>query len=82
MPELQSTWTDVHFCETLGEPDLLNFLGRSYNSAQSFSASEVTQRLCMTLSRYTNLFIIIFLAHQNKACRQLKIKQEITAVGD
>jgi len=40
------------------------------------SASEVT-----TLWRYTNLFIIIiiiiFLAHQHKACRQLKIKQEI-----
>ena len=42
------------------------------------SASEVT-----TLRRYTNLFIIIiFLAHQHKACRQLKIKQEMTAVGD
>ena len=47
------------------------------------SASEVT-----TLWRYTNLFIIIiiiifiFLAHQHKACRQLKIKQEMTAVGD
>jgi len=28
--------------------------------------------------------IIIFsvLAHQHKACRQLKIKQEMTAVGD
>ena len=25
---------------------------------------------------------IIFLAHQHKACRQLKIKQEMTAVGD
>ena len=23
-----------------------------------------------------------FLAHQHKACRQLKIKQEMTAVGD
>ena len=46
------------------------------------SASEVT-----TLWRYTNLFIIIiiiiiFLAHRHKACRQLKIKQEMTAVGD
>jgi len=42
------------------------------------SASEVT-----TLRRYTNLFIIIiFLAYQHKACRQLKIKQEMTAVGD
>jgi len=37
-----------------------------------------------------NVFIIIiitiiifcFLAHQHKACRQLKIKQEMTAVGD
>jgi len=26
--------------------------------------------------------IIIFLAHQHKACKQLKIKQEMTAVGD
>ena len=44
-----------------------------------WSASEVT-----TLWRYTNVFIIIiiFLAHQHKACRQLKIKQEMTAVGD
>jgi len=25
---------------------------------------------------------IIILAHQHKACRQLKIKQEMTAVGD
>ena len=47
------------------------------------SSSEVT-----TLRRYTNLFIIIIiiiiiiLAHQHKACRQLKIKQEMTAVGD
>ena len=39
------------------------------------SVSEVT-----TLWLYTNLFIIIFLAHQHKACRQLKIKQEMTAV--
>jgi len=28
------------------------------------------------------VIIIIFLAHQHKACRQLKIKQEMTAVGD
>jgi len=28
------------------------------------------------------IIIIIFLAHQHKACRQLKIKQEMTAVGD
>jgi len=28
------------------------------------------------------LIIIIILAHQHKACRQLKIKQEMTAVGD
>ena len=27
-------------------------------------------------------YIIIFLAHQHKACRQLKIKQEMSAVGD
>ena len=48
---------------------------------QGNDASEVT-----TLRRYRNLFItiiiIIFLAHQHKACRQLKIKQEMTAVGD
>ena len=25
---------------------------------------------------------LLFLAHQHKACRQLKIKQEMTAVGD
>jgi len=28
------------------------------------------------------IITIIFLAHQHKACRQLKIKQEMTAVGD
>ena len=26
--------------------------------------------------------LLLFLAHQHKACRQLKIKQEMTAVGD
>ena len=25
---------------------------------------------------------LLFLAHQHKACKQLKIKQEMTAVGD
>jgi len=34
------------------------------------------------LYNVTNAIIIIFLAHQHKACRQLKIKQEMTAVGD
>jgi len=46
---------------------------------QSLRASEVT-----TLRHYTNLFIIIviiiFLAHQHKACRQLKIIIIIRAV--
>jgi len=28
------------------------------------------------------IIIITFLAHEQKACRQLKIKQEMTAVGD
>jgi len=28
------------------------------------------------------LYYYYFLAHQHKACRQLKIKQEMTAVGD
>jgi len=28
------------------------------------------------------IIIIFYLAHQHKACRQLKIKQEMTAVGD
>ena len=28
------------------------------------------------------IIIIIILAHQHKACRQLKIMQEMTAVGD
>ena len=30
----------------------------------------------------TRNIIIILLAYQHKACRQLKIKQELTAVGD
>jgi len=29
-----------------------------------------------------NDYYYYFLAHQHKACRQLKIKQEMTAVGD
>ena len=28
------------------------------------------------------LLLLLFLAHQHKACRQLKIKQEMTAVGE
>jgi len=28
------------------------------------------------------LLLLLFLAHQHKTCRQLKIKQEMTAVGD
>ena len=28
------------------------------------------------------LLLLFFLAHQHKACRQLKINQEMTAVGD
>jgi len=31
---------------------------------------------------YYYYYYFIFLAHQHKACRQLKIKQEMTAVGD
>jgi len=29
-----------------------------------------------------SLLLLLFLAHQHKACRQLKIKQEMTAVDD
>jgi len=28
------------------------------------------------------LLLLLLLSHQHKACRQLKIKQEMTAVGD
>ena len=31
---------------------------------------------------YYYYYYYYFLAHQHKACRQLKIKQEMTAVGD
>jgi len=34
------------------------------------------------ISRRFIIIIIIIIAHQQKACRQLKIKQEMTAVGD
>jgi len=37
----------------------------------------VNWRVCIVL-----LLLLLFLAHQHKACRQLKIKQEMTAVGD
>jgi len=33
-------------------------------------------------SYYYYYYYYYFLAHQHKACRQLKIKQEMTAVGD
>ena len=52
------------------------FLVPAHPGSPGQRASEV-----MTLCRYTNLFIII-LAHQHKVCKQLKIKQEMTAVGD
>jgi len=35
-----------------------------------------------TFCRYYYYYFFYFLAHQHKACRQLKIKQEMTAVGD
>jgi len=33
-------------------------------------------------SKNQAIIIIIIIGHQHKACRQLKIKQEMTAVGD
>jgi len=34
------------------------------------------------LTTVTSHVLLFFLAHQHKACRQLKIKQGMTAVGD
>ena len=33
------------------------------------------------MALYKSVYYYYFLAHQHKACRQLKIKQEMTAVG-
>jgi len=48
--------------------------------------SETTARLVRLLLRlyhyYYFYYYYYYLAHQHKACRQLKIKQEMTAVGD
>jgi len=46
------------------------------NSRNDFGHDDSTINIAMVI------IIIIFLAHQHKACRQLKIKQEMTAVGD
>ena len=48
------------------------------NSRNDFGHDDSTINTVMAII----VIIIIFLAHQHKACRQLKIKQEMTAVGD
>ena len=40
------------------------------------------ERPLLPTAHATLLLLLLFLAHQHKACRQLKIKQEMTAVGD
>jgi len=51
-------------------------------SVVHISASEVRYDL-MALYKYVYYYYYFyFLAHQHKACRQLKIKQEMTSVGD
>jgi len=47
------------------------------NSRNDFGHDDSTINIVVAI-----IIIIIILAHQHKACRQLKIKQEITAVGD
>jgi len=49
------------------------------NSRNDFGLEDSTINIFMAI---IILILIIFLAHQHKACRQLKIKQEMTAVGD
>jgi len=48
------------------------------NSRSDFGHDDSTINIAMVII----IIIIIFLAHQHKACRQLKIKQEMTSVGD
>jgi len=47
------------------------------NSRNDFGHDDSTINIVVAI-----IIIIIILAHQHKACRQLKIKQEITAVSD
>jgi len=58
-------------------------LGLEWFASTEMTLTWSTSEL-MTIWCYTNVFIIIIiiLAHQHKACRQLKIKQEMTGVGD
>ena len=49
------------------------------NSRNDFGHGDSTINIVMAI---IIIIIIIILAHQHKACRQLKIKQEMTAVGD
>jgi len=43
--------------------------------------SPVIVVICLPIFYYY-YYYYYYLAHQHKACRQLKIKQEMTAVGD
>ena len=51
------------------------------NSRNDFGHGDSTINIVMAIIIII-IIIIIILAHQHKACRQLKIKQEMTAVGD
>jgi len=43
---------------------------------------EIVGAMTHLTALYKSVYYYYFLAHQHKACRQLKIKQEMTAVGD
>jgi len=59
---------------------MLIFVMHQANRRRMKLKSQVFYRPC---NRFTSIKdYYYFLAHQHKACRQLKIKQEMTAVGD
>ena len=68
---VKRSWGQSGKCSSVAYPEL-----KSITAVALCSCSIVYQHFIIII------IIIIFLAHQHKACRQLKIKQEMTAVGD
>ena len=62
------------------DPLLPGFLSSLFSVADCLAPAPLNYDL-MVLCKYV-YYYYYFLAHQHKACRQLKIKQEMTAVGD
>ena len=57
-------------------------LGANRDAVWGVDSGWPKEAKCVKGAKGLNIIIIIFKAHQHKACRELKIKQEMTAVGD